>query len=58
VLLAAGRPDEEVAPLERSIALFREAQLQKSPDRIEAAAALERAGAALASSGDRPGSQK
>jgi serine/threonine-protein kinase len=58
VLLAAGRPDEAVAPLERSIALFREAQLQKSPDRIEAAAALERARAALASSGDRPGSQK
>jgi serine/threonine protein kinase len=40
VLLAAGRPQEAVAPLERSDSLFREAQVKVSPDRLESEAAL------------------
>jgi tetratricopeptide (TPR) repeat protein len=40
VLLAAGRPQQAIAPLERSAALFREAQVKVSPDRLETEAAL------------------
>ncbi|MEJ0035338.1 MAG: serine/threonine-protein kinase [Gammaproteobacteria bacterium] len=40
VMLAANRPQEAATALERSVALFREAQVKVSPDRLEAEAAL------------------
>jgi serine/threonine-protein kinase len=42
VLLAAGRDAEAVAPLERAIALFKEMQLQETPERVETVAMLDR----------------
>jgi tetratricopeptide (TPR) repeat protein len=41
VLLNSGRPEQAIEPLERSIALYREAQPDESRDRAEAIAALE-----------------
>ncbi|MEO8019862.1 MAG: tetratricopeptide repeat protein, partial [Pseudomonadota bacterium] len=46
VLLAAGRAREAVAPLEQAIALFKETQLQETPERAETVALLNRARAA------------
>ena len=43
VLLAAGRAADAVAPLEQSITLFKEAQLQETPERAETVALLARA---------------
>ena len=40
VMLAANRPQEAATALERSVVLFREAQVKVSPDRLEAEAAL------------------
>jgi tetratricopeptide (TPR) repeat protein len=46
VLLAAGRAKEAVAPLEQAMALFKETQLQETPERAETVALLNRARAA------------
>jgi hypothetical protein len=43
VMLAAGQASAAVAPLENAVALYREGQLQASPDRLEAEADLMRA---------------
>ena len=46
VLLAAGRGAEAVPPFEQAIALFKETQLQETPERAETVADLHRAQAA------------
>jgi hypothetical protein len=42
-LLAAGQGTEAIAPLEQAIALFKEVQLQETPERAETIALLNRA---------------
>ncbi|MEO8525984.1 MAG: serine/threonine-protein kinase [Caldimonas sp.] len=48
VLLAAGRVDEAIAPLQAAVSLYAESQIVISPDRADAIAALARAQAATA----------
>jgi len=43
ILLASNNPGKAVAPLEESVALFREAQLPESPEIADAVASLQRA---------------
>jgi len=46
VQLAAGQPDEAIHSLERSVALYREGQVQESPEFLKASLLLDRARAA------------
>jgi tetratricopeptide (TPR) repeat protein len=51
ILLAAAKPADAIAPLQRAADIYAQKQLTTSPDRLEVAAALERARAGAATQG-------